>query len=163
MTLPIDLGLIDGEEWAAEHVDAVETEINRIGRGVYQGHFAQVTDDSSTITSALDLFTVAYPFQANRQYRISTAVAVEGVSSGANFEVQITDGSNNVKRTQPGQVVPGGPMHFNPWLIVAPGSGTYTYKVRVVKASGPGNGQVVAGTSDPAQFLVEDLGYWVEF
>lgn len=140
-----------------------QADVDSLVAGFSKGRItsASLTSDSATFTTIADItsYTVTFTAEASRYYRLAIKAHIESSVAGDYARLAITtDGDtvlNDCKRELP---VANESQSIECWVIVQPGAGSVTYKVRGERVSGTGNVKVDAAATSPALFLVEDLG-----
>jgi hypothetical protein len=152
MTLPG--GYIAGDVLTAANM-------NLLPGGVEAGGYAFVTADQTGITTIVDLTSLTVTFTAvtGRLYRVyvegyaATSVADDIV------ELSITDASNTQVQARQWVIASTSvSLHISASVLVAPSSGSATYKARLRRVSGTGTIQLSASATAPAYIIIEDVG-----
>ena len=127
--------------------------------GVYG--YAQVTANQGSITTITDLTSLSVTFTAvaNRRVRVVGYIEVTSTVLDGAFELFITDGSNTAIKRATGPILSTTAAVTVPIeIVVTPGAGSVTYKLRLQRTSGSGTYTMSAGATNPAFICVEDIG-----
>lgn len=122
---------------------------------------ASVTATQGSITTVTDVtsLTLTWTAIASRYYRIIGQVGAFSSVADDRIELAITDGSNtqiagNITTNRLTSVC----SFITVIATVAPGAGSVTYKLRMLRVSGTGNITMHADSARPASIWVEDFG-----
>lgn len=151
---------------AAEAAETARAEAAEAALVVYGTKaYAQATSDQGSIGgTVVDLtsLTVTFTALAGRRYRISARVNPQSTAANDAAVVYITDGSGVqiTKAATPANPVAGQQMGLTCEVIVVPGAGSVTYKLRMSRYDGTFSGTVTnkASANQPSFLLAEDIG-----
>lgn len=159
MALPIASvvagSIIDPTVFGNEVVDA----LNAAPRG--RVGYAQVVANQTGITTVVDLtgLTVTFTAAAGRRYRISMSCKVLSTVVGDAVKVAITDsGGTEIQNAEIINQSGATGQSMGCAVVLVPGAGSVTYKLRATRTSGTGSVSVLAGATSPAFILAEDIG-----
>ena len=127
------------------------------------------TNSASFGTSMADItfggsaLSLTFTAVANRRYKITTRVKLTSSITGAGSvtQVVVADGSNNTVGVVQQQVISATSSDdpvFLGSVIVAPGAGSISYKLRGYRVNGTGTITALASAADPMWLLIEDIG-----
>lgn len=137
----------------------VVTALNAAPRGTVG--YAQITASQTGITALVDVsgLSVTFTAVAGRRYRISASAYLLSSVSGDVATINIADGaSTQLQSAQVDLRSSSVDIRAHVEVIVVPGAGSKTYKLRAGRVSGSGNISLDAGATYPAFILVEDIG-----
>jgi hypothetical protein len=123
--------------------------------------YVQVAANQAGITTITDLtsLTLTFTALASRYYKITGWCLIQSTVADDVFAVHITDGA--------GTQVQQGSQHLRvanatqvcaPQIVLQPGAGSKTYKLRMSRLVGTGTGTLAATATYPAFILIEDIG-----
>lgn len=122
---------------------------------------ATVTANQTTITSEVDLtsLTVTATLSSSRRYKISFVGEAQTATSGDEVTMRIKEGSTTLKEIRNSTLGANRGHFFEGWYeLVAPSSGSHTYKMTMQRTAGSSNAQFNASSTNPATILLEDIG-----
>jgi len=124
--------------------------------------YAEITADSSAITTLVDIsgLSQAVTVNTNRKIRITVDLLLDGALDNT-VDIYIREGSTTLRRRRFGYPTSDAqsPVHFT--HDFNPTSGSHTYKVSALRASGASTNVVKAdsGTTwGPSSITIEDIG-----
>lgn len=124
--------------------------------------YAQVTANQGSITNVIvDLtsLTLTFTAAASRYYKITGYGLLATTVADDMFAVSITDGAGTQLQQASCQIrVATVTQFFIVQVVVQPGAGSKTYKLRCVRTTGTGTGTLTASATFPAYILIEDIG-----
>lgn len=134
--------------------------MNMLPRGVVG--YAQVTSDQGSITTEVDLtgLSVTFTAVAGRRYRVTGQILVTSTVQYDLVYFKLTNSSNTTLQLVP-WTIPAASSNMAPPpinFVVAPGGGSTTYKLRLLRQSGSGTVTMGANATYPAFICVEDIG-----
>lgn len=123
--------------------------------------YASVTADQTPITTVVDLtsLTLTFTAVASRFYRITGYCNAQSTVATDRIDLQITDSTPTQL-----QLFAGAPNAANQAIgmlaqvVVQPGAGSKTYKLRMARGVGTGTITMKAAATFPAFILIEDIG-----
>jgi hypothetical protein len=134
-------------------------EYNLLPRGVVG--YASVTSNQTPITTIADLtsLTVTWTAVAARRYRITGQTLPQSTVTNDSVGLSITTSGNTVvARQDTGDMLANVPRGLTCQVVVVPGAGSTTYKLRMERQSGTGDVTNNATSTIPSFILVEDIG-----
>jgi hypothetical protein len=148
--------------WPGQVVDgeiASDDDFNSIPGG-WLG-YAVVTADQGSITTAVDLtgMSLSVTVPANRLLRISSFLRMESTVANDVGQLVIAEGATTLNSALATFAAANGPHSmYVEVLVVAPSAGSHSYKLTAQRTSGTGTLTMKAAATNPASFVVEDLG-----
>ena len=138
------------------------SDTNTYLRGGQEMGYAQITADQTTITSVTDVtgLSVTWTAISSRVYLLTVDASVGSSVADDRVGLYITDSANNIKaqRFSNGLRTASAELGMQVMYRVTGLSGSVTYKVRAIRASGTGNMTVYASSTAPSFLLVQDIG-----
>jgi hypothetical protein len=136
-------------------------DMNAYARGGLVMAYASKTTDQGSITSITDVTSLSITFTAlaGRLYMVSAIVPVRSSVANDIATIYIADGSNNslqVVNSLCPSTTYGVPV--TPFVLLQPGAGSVTYKVRAQRQAGTGNIQIDANATYPSHIIAVDVG-----
>jgi hypothetical protein len=131
-----------------------------IGRGVLANGYAQVTSSQSSLEGGVDLtsLTVTVTVRASSRIRITGSCNLAGSVAGAAITLNVQEGATVLNSGKGHVVTANEGDRYRAEVILTPSTGSHTYKLNAVRASGSGTVTMNASATEPAFILVEDLG-----
>jgi hypothetical protein len=123
--------------------------------------FVQVTANQGSITTVVDLtsLTVTWTAVASRYYKITGWGLIQTTVADDVFAISITDGGGTQSQQANVHLRVANQASFSmPQVVIQPGAGSKTVKLRALRVTGTGTGTLVASSNNPAFILVEDIG-----
>ncbi|HZQ49720.1 MAG TPA: hypothetical protein VFB69_05380 [Candidatus Dormibacteraeota bacterium] len=121
--------------------------------------YTQVVANQAGITTLVDATGLALTVTAASGRRLRIEAQLQLLSSVAGDIIQaqlVEDGTTVLQVVQ--LVASTSGQNVNPIAIRQPSAGVHTYKVQIQRAGGTGNVTSIAGGTDPAFIMVEDVG-----
>ncbi len=140
-------------------VASLQAKLGRIGsRPAGVLGYAEVTSGQSGITSVTDLtgLSVTVDVPAGRKVRVTGRGGVSQQTGAGVHRGRIQEGATVLQDWSWGDLPAGERTHAMGSVVVAPSSGSHTYKLTLDTSSG--STSLVAASDRPAFILVEDLG-----
>lgn len=136
----------------------VVTALNAAPRGRLTS--ATKTAAQSGITTVTDVtgLSVTFTAVAGRRYKISARGLIFSSVGGDILQLQLTDGSNNIKQLAQVSSIANFGMSVEMNYELSGVSGSQTNKVRLVRGVGTGTLTFDCGATYPGSILVEDIG-----
>jgi len=136
-------------------------DMNAYARGGLVMAYASKTANQTGITTVNDVTDLSITFTAlaGRLYKVSAYILVRSTVANDVGTITITDGSNN--NNQVSNIVCLNTSYaepITPFVLLAPGAGSVTYKVRAQRSAGTGNILIDADALYPAIIVAEDIG-----
>jgi len=122
--------------------------------------FTQTTAVVSGITVVTDIVTATFTALASRYYRITGYATATSSVAGDEIDVTLTDNTPTTIQLARQRIGGTGALYmfFSPIVVVQPGAGSKTYRLRILRSSGTGSITHTPATTDPAFILIEDIG-----
>lgn len=120
-----------------------------------------ITSNQGSITGTqIDITgaTITFTAVAGRLYVACWAGLFNSTVSTDTFNFILTDGSNNIQQQAISCPATTADVSFIGMHVFTPGAGSITRKLRVQRQSGSGTGTLVAGSTYPTQFWIQDIG-----
>jgi hypothetical protein len=133
-------------------------EMNSLPQGTLG--YAPVTANQGTFTAATDLtgLTVTVTLVAGRRIRISAHAGFQSSVAADTVEFNIQEGATILQYGLIGMTIANRIFTSDPSVVLTPTVGAHTYKLNAQRVDGTGNITLVAGATQPAFILVEDIG-----
>jgi hypothetical protein len=136
-------------------------DMNAYARGGNVMAYASKTANQTGITTVTDVtgLSITFTALAGRLYKVSAYILVRSTVANDVGTITITDGSNNNKQVS--NIVCLNTSYAEPitlFVLLAPGAGSVTYKVRAQRSVGTGNILIDADALYPAIIVAEDIG-----
>lgn len=121
--------------------------------------YAEVTANQTGISAETDLtgLTVTITVPVGRRLRITGQARVDAVTTGGHVIGRIKEGATELTRWLNEDIGAAQAATSNDYAIITPTAGTHTYKLTLEKFNGGNTVTVVAGSTQPAFILVEDI------
>lgn len=120
--------------------------------------YAPVVANQTGITTVVDGtgLTVTITAGTGRRLLITAQVQMLSTVSGDIIQVQILEDATVIQIAQLVASTTG--QNMTPMAVRTPTAGAHTYKVQFLRAGGTGSLSSIAGATDPAFILVQDIG-----
>ena len=130
-------------------------QLNRFGRGVMA--YSERTTGTTATTSVSDVgVSVTFTAVASRYYKISFGAVVQKETSNGTSSLLLTDSANTQVQAAVGYALAGTQLPFASFVVVNPGAGNKTYKLRCL--SSIATSTIQGAATNPITLLVEDIG-----
>jgi hypothetical protein len=122
--------------------------------------YTQTTTVIGGITTVVDIVTATWTALASRYYKITGYATTTSTVAGDEIDVLLTDNTPTTIQLARQRIGGTGSLYLfhSPMIVIQPGAGSKTYRLRILRSSGTGTVTHTPVATDPAFILVEDIG-----